>query len=82
MGYGFMPTKRSKYAPCAKCEHTDCAQGREDIVHPCRFCQKPIGWGSRYYFESEYPYPSGRPAPVHADCLEDEIEREYALRRG
>lgn len=76
MGWYTYPHAPGKpYGPCKKpCNHKDCAKARADSAHLCRFCQKPIGYDGRIYFEE--------PGPVHADCLEkDMLEQNERVQK-
>lgn len=63
----------SKYGPCAKpCEHTDCDLTRRAAARVCRFCAEPIGYKVSFFTD-----PDGMgDALVHADCLEESVEKE------
>ena len=67
-----------KYGPCKTvCTHRDCGQSRETATSLCRFCCKVIGYDTRFYND---PKAGGADAHhwVHADCLEDAIEKGAA----
>lgn len=65
----------SKDLVCIKpCGHTDCKATWEDSVQLCRFCKKPIGFGTSFYKDPEGGlHSNGNPRLVHALCLEMEI---------
>lgn len=68
MAAAFISKPGSEYGPCKRfCEHRDCAASRATASTVCRFCDKPIGYETRFYNEDGY---------VHAACLEDSIETE------
>ena len=61
----------SKYGPCrSSCQHKDCAETRRMAAAVCRFCSKPIGYGSPFYREID--------ELSHAQCLEVAIEQGKA----
>ncbi len=73
MAAGRMPTPGTQHGPCSEtCKHKDCAELKNLAQAPCRFCQKAIGWGGRFY-RSQF---SGDVA--HATCLEEAIDRNDA----
>lgn len=66
----------SKYGPCMEdCSHTDCNRSRVDATLACRICGKVIGYGNRVYQERWLD----KTRYVHADCLEDEVEKHNTL---
>ena len=78
MAFGVLPEKGSRYAPCEpSCEHRDCASTRRMAEGSCRLCGKQVGYGARVYQD---PETDDVYVLVHANCLEDEIDRERAAR--
>jgi hypothetical protein len=74
MAAGALPKPGTKYGPCKDaCGHRDCAAIRENVAAVCSFCDKPIGYDTRFY-QGE----PGQSKWVHADCLERAIEAERA----
>ena len=74
------PKPGSEYGPCLdECRHLDCKENRQRAAAFCRFCEKRIGYETRYYNDPEHPEPPNREF-VHAACLEDHYEerRLYA----
>lgn len=72
MAAGYIHEPGTRYGPCMDpCKHRDCAASREDAATVCPYCEKPIGYHTHYYRESDH---GGR--LVHAACLEVVIERE------
>ena len=65
MGWLISPEKGSGLGPCEQpCKHRDCAAARRDFEEkPCKHCDKPIGYGVRFYY-----LPDDEIA--HADCEE------------
>jgi len=73
MAAAVMPKPGTQFGPCQEgCKHKDCAELKGMAQSMCRFCQKAIGWGGRYY-RSQL---SGDLA--HAACLETAVERNDA----
>lgn len=73
MAAGILPAPGTKnyygedIGPCAgECKHKDCARTRAMAGSTCRLCGKPIGYGVRFYDESE----PGSDALVHQACRE------------
>lgn len=63
-----IPEPGTNLGPCLKpCRHRDCAQSRADSEKICRYCEKPIGYETRYYADG----PEGKPfsALAHALCV-------------
>lgn len=75
MAAGNLPAPGTKYGPCkGPCDHLDCAATIRMASTPCRICGECIGYGIRFYMESE---PEVRPrALVHADEAEREAEAD------
>ena len=67
MAAGILPKPGTKHGPCKRCEHIDCRQTRRDAESLCRVCQRPIGYQTRFYRETD---PPGRNNLVHAACVE------------
>ena len=64
MAAGLLSRPGTKHGPCrSRCKHVDCNCSRHDAAAVCRFCKKPIGYGTRFYREAR--------GLVHAVCLED-----------
>lgn len=64
--------------PCEECEHTDCAEQRADSERPCAICEKPIGYGVRYFMDA-----TGAPGKwrwTHMICRVQEIEATKAKK--
>lgn len=73
MAAGILPKPGTKVGPCkGKCSHRDCAQTRQDAATPCRFCQKPIGYGENFIRARL----TG--ALAHAWCADEAVERNDA----
>ena len=73
MAAGMLPTPGTEYGPCKDhCNHRDCAETRRMAAAICRLCSRPIGYSRRFYRE-EHDF-------VHAACLEEALEREFAAR--
>lgn len=73
MAAGTIPREGTKYGPCAEpCQHRDCAATRADAAAPCAICTKPIGYEIRFYRDSD----NSGVWLTHADCAEDQAERE------
>ena len=42
----------TQYGPCIeKCEHTDCDATRKMAQALCSLCEKPIGYGVRFFID-------------------------------
>jgi hypothetical protein len=68
MAAGILSIPGTQFGPCADaCHHSDCASTRMIAESVCRFCDKEIGFDTRFYNDNGY---------VHASCLEDAIEQE------
>jgi hypothetical protein len=59
---------------CSKgtCTHKACVKGHEIAETVCRYCNKPIGYDTRIYFEQSH----NKIIPVHAWCAEVEVENK------
>ena len=65
-----LPEPGTKFGPCPEpCKHKDCAETRTLSDWSCHYCGLPIGYGVRFYHESDKTSQY-----VHAHCLEDQIE--------
>jgi len=74
MAAGVLSKPGTEYGPCAEpCHHIDCAGSRTIADTVCRYCDKPIGYDRRIYYDEGY---------VHASCSEDAIEQELATRNS
>lgn len=74
MAAGILPKPGSKYGPCKKkCEHIDCQRTRFEAWSKCRICNEAIGYNVRFYREDNNGL-------VHANCLEDEVDRQEKER--
>lgn len=50
MAYGILPAPGTKLGPCRDaCHHVDCGWTRLYAGVVCRYCRKPIGYGTAYY---------------------------------
>ena len=73
MAAGILQGPGKKLGPCrSACKHRDCVETREQAASPCRFCQKAIGYETRFY-RSGF---SGDLA--HGVCLEEAVEKNDA----
>lgn len=72
MGAVFTPKIGTRKADiCRHCVHDYCIWWRARTQHACRLCGQPIGGATRVYEDDATPTHY-----VHADCLEDESDRE------
>jgi len=70
MAAAILSTPGTQFGPCAEpCQHSDCSTIRMIAETVCRFCDKAIGFDTRFYNDNEY---------VHASCLEDAVEHEHS----
>lgn len=76
MGWGIVPDIKDENIVCQEpCTHRDCAANREQWGEgTCRICGKGFEAGQRFYYETQ----DSRPTAVHADCLEEEVEKTSA----
>jgi hypothetical protein len=73
MASGILQKPGTKLGPCkGKCKHLDCAATRADAAAPCRFCQKPIGYGDNF-FRARLSGALG-----HGRCVEEAMDRNDA----
>lgn len=73
MAASILPVPGTKLGPCkAKCKHIDCAETRAIAAEPCRFCNKPLGFGSAWFKSALFG------CVAHRHCLEDAVERNDA----
>jgi hypothetical protein len=73
MAAGVLPAPGEQYGPCVdeKCVHTDCAATRAMATGLCSICGEPIGYGVRFYSQSDNPDPQ---ACDHAACVESQLD--------
>jgi len=73
---GTLPKPGSEYGPCTNlCAHPNCAETRKMAEAVCGYCNKKIGYNTRFYDETtqkEQKY-------CHTLCLERRIEDEKKL---
>lgn len=64
-----LPRPGTEFGPCEDhfCGHSDCEETRRMAFEVCRFCDRYISYGKRFYND---PSPRYDGALVHADCLE------------
>lgn len=68
MAAGRLPKPGTEFGPCEpECGHIDCKQTREMAQAVCHYCEKPIGYETRFYVDVDKKL-------VHAICLETSIE--------
>lgn len=79
MGWAILSAPGTKHGPCKdKCHHIDCAATRKMAENKCGYCNKPIGFGERFY-ELEL---DGQRCFAHARCAEcEESMLRKAMRR-
>jgi len=72
MAAGILSAPGTEYGPCedVDCGHTDCAATRAQAASLCRYCDKPIGYETRFYNEDQ--------GCVHALCAEVAEEERFA----
>jgi hypothetical protein len=67
-----IPAPGTELGPCeGSCAHRDCEESRRMAAAVRRFCERPIGYGTRLYNEGAF----GSYDLVHALCLEESVER-------
>lgn len=83
MAASTLPKPGTKYGPCGDgCTHRDCGITRRMAGEVCRFCDKAVGYDVRFFTDPKNTRdvrgdsPESGPALVHADCLEDDYDRE------
>lgn len=83
MAASMLPKPGSKFGPCQpSCAHRDCAITTRMAGEACRFCDKAIGYDTRFFTDPKNTRdvrgdsPEAGPALVHADCLEDWYDKE------
>ncbi len=74
MAAGMLPKPGTKAGPCKhdNCGHIDCRETWSTAKAPCRFCEQPIGWTTRFVrarFDGCF---------AHEACLEAAVERNDA----
>lgn len=73
-----LPQPGTEFGPCEnECKHIDCKQTREMAESICHFCQKPVGYETRFY---QIDTILGLQF-VHAFCYEESLEREDFIQR-
>jgi hypothetical protein len=73
MAAGILARPGTTTGPCkVACAHRDCAETRGMAATLCADCQKPIGYGVRFYRDEQGGL-------VHAACFEEAIEREMVM---
>ena len=76
MAAGRLPFPGTEYGPCSTpCEHKDCKATEQMSEMKCSYCEKPIGYETRFYQTSNHGEPMKL---VHATCHEEAIEKERA----
>ena len=71
MAAAILPEIGSKKGPCLSCNHSDCSATRQMAAAVCPYCNKPIGYSTRFYETDEFGL-------VHASCYEDAVEQARA----
>ena len=55
MGWIMLSKPGTECGPCVgKCKHKDCAENRSMAATPCVYCDKPIGYDTKYYSDTTY----------------------------
>jgi hypothetical protein len=67
MAAGILSKPGTKFGPCRKCSHLDCAQTRLMAKSVCKFCNRVIGYGTRFVTS-----PTTR-RHAHEDCVESAV---------
>ncbi len=85
MAAGIMPPEKGgEFSPCEDCEHIDCAALRKRAAAICHYCGEAIGWDVRFYNDqppnSQGRVPASELVPVHALCLELDVEKQQRNR--
>ena len=75
MAAGILPRPGSEYGPCeGSCPHRDCAASHEMAARICPLCTHPIGYGVRFFQDSDEPSVFH-----HAECVEIAAEIDSGL---
>ena len=70
MAAAILSTPGTLFGPCAEpCQHSDCSSIRMIAETLCHFCEKPIGFDTRFYKDNDY---------VHATCLEAPLNKDHS----
>lgn len=65
MAAGRLPAPGTTYGPCDEpCQHTDCAQTRQQAESACTLCGQPIGYETLFF-----QVPPDKFHSCHARCL-------------
>lgn len=75
-----IPKPGAKLGPCkVPCSHRDCHESRYiATMCLCRFCDKAIGYQTRFYRDPEPQSPTSDRKWVHADCFEDAADKQVS----
>lgn len=77
MAAGRIARPGTEYGPCeGDCRHPDCASSRAMAGAVCKYCEKPIGYDTRFYIDGDVPHDMAikEYRYVHALCLEEFID--------